>query len=676
MHIRKFSPLLFAVLLCLLMSARAQAQGAYGYSSLTFDDSTNTLTGYATTDLDYETAYYYDAQIDARIEDENGNVLGTGSGVGNPSAFTIIDVFEALLCVRFTIIGTVIVTPRFLGCNSRRFDPFGFSDLFDDYFWDYGDFFGSRRTRCIIGRLIFIGTIISDIIRCLPANVTCTLSRDLLPSGLSLNEKRFIQGFDPNIDSDHMTISCRATTQFPGGPISGMVFRFGFNDIVIDDGGHQNHTGRRPKGSFSQTVVRTNSNGEVQTVYTAPQFGGSTEITIVPQGAEPRTYDIFARVPGLQELPPPEGNAGYILTGSSEEGNTQHPNGHYGTPQANAGLQAIAAEYRDTFFPGDQFPNGVPRESALNYNDQSLRLGGKFDVTGNFNTQPSSWQTRGPHQEHKVGINCDVADGNIPNDQVNIGGRVRNRWDVMEDIFCRHGSTHTNREHCHNHWHLRFEFGTTGCNETNTCPRRRRAASNNLTGHDGFLVASVPGQVEAENFDPDDDDGAGSFAPDSQPAGRISYDYVQVRPVPGNEDNSYVPTSGGQWMSYTVNVASSGSYTFTAKIASAYSWNTFHVEIDDMDVTGPVYIPNTGSWSNYQFASFENFWLEAGPHIVTIVIDGAGPDKGNLDSFTISPYTPPYICDPQWWEINDCQMGGGYWDYDLCNCNYGRYYYY
>jgi hypothetical protein len=172
------------------MSQRAQAQSAYGYASITHDGST--VTGYASTELDYETAYYYDAEVQAEIQDENGNVLASGSASGNPSAFTFLDVIQAAACIKFSIIGYVITTPRFLGCGGGGgfYDYWGFSDYYWGYWWDYGDFIGSRRTRCIIGRLIFIATIIADVIRCLPAEVNCQTDNgapngpQILPSGI------------------------------------------------------------------------------------------------------------------------------------------------------------------------------------------------------------------------------------------------------------------------------------------------------------------------------------------------------------------------------------------------------------------------------------------------------------------------------------------------------------
>jgi hypothetical protein len=56
------------------------------------------------------------------------------------------------------------------------------------------------------------------------------------------------------------------------------VLRFGFGiDPNGDTCGHQGHVGIRPQGSYSRTTARTDSNGNADTVYTAPAFGGSTQ---------------------------------------------------------------------------------------------------------------------------------------------------------------------------------------------------------------------------------------------------------------------------------------------------------------------------------------------------------------------------------------------------------------
>lgn len=615
--------------------------------------------------------------MQAHIEDENGNVLGSGTASGNPSAVTFFDVIETVLCFRISIISEVIVAPRFLGCNGGRFfDVFGFSDYWWGWFWDFGDFSLSRRNRCIFGRLIFIATIIRDFIRCLPARVNCDKDTDqLLPSGLrARDETPYLTGLVPGVNNlDHVTIRCHAENPLTGTSQSGVMLRFGtVNFNFPEDGGHQNHIGVRPRGSYSRTAVRTDSNGDASTVYTAPIFGGKIQIIITADGItnDPPKANLEIRVPGLQQLQAPGANDGYVLTGSSESGNTYHPNGHFGIPGANTGLRQIAADYRATAFPQPQFPNGQPENRKLQYNDQSLVWGGKFDITPNFQTPPT-WRTGGPHDEHRVGINCDVSIRTVPDENVVINGQVENRRRELERIFFRNGSSRTLREFCLNHWHLRFEGGNANNIEGLINPdcNRRGAGSAPTNG----VPASLPGVIQAESYDNTGPDGtAGSFVPDdgSNPSDILVYNYPQVLPIPGAEENSYVPTVGGQWMSYTVNIASSGNYTFTARVASPNSWNTFHLEVDGVDITGPIYIPNTGSGETYQFVAVNNIPLVAGQRTLSVVIEGSGAGKGNFDYFTIDPYFPPQFCNPEWWEIQDCRNSGGSWDYGLCGCQY------
>jgi hypothetical protein len=556
-----------------------------------------------------------------------------------------------------------------IDCQRVMVDVFGLSDFWWGWFWDFGDFSLSRRNRCILDRFIFIATIVSDLVRCLASQVTCEKdTNQLLPTGLRQNiETRYISGLVPGVNnSDRVTIRCHAKNPITGDAQSGVRLRFQFANVFPTDGGHQNHTGARPQGTFDPTTDTTDSNGNVSSVYTAPHFGGTVRLEITADGitGDPPQADVEIKVPGLLQLQAPGPNDGYVLTGSSEDGNTYHPNGHFGTFNANDGLRAGATDYRNNAFPPAQFPNGQPADRRLLYNDQSLVWGGKFDITPNFRVgAPPSWQTRGSHDEHRVGINADVSMRSVPNENVNVGGQLRNRRVLVDDIFFVRGSSRT-FIHPNDHWHLRFEFG-------NPPPG---LALNGSIPADGVPTA-LPGVIEAEAHDQFGNDGTpGWFAPaetsDPNFPG-IIYNVPQVLPIPGTEGRSYVPTSGGQWMNYTVNIASSGTYTFEARVASAYSGGTFHVEVDGLDRTGPVSIPNTGSGNVYQFATINDIWLDAGRHVFRVVVDGTGMGKGNFDYFTINQYFPPQFCDPEWWELEECRNGGGSWDYSICGCQYG-----
>ena len=54
----------------------------------------------------------------------------------------------------------------------------------------------------------------------------------------------------------------------------------------------------------------------------------------------------------------------------------------------------------------------------------------------------------------------------------------------------------------------------------------------------------------------------------------------------------------GEWLTYTINVAQAGAYDLAIR-ASADNPGSFHLEIDGVDVSGDVPVPNTGSLSNF-----------------------------------------------------------------------------
>jgi len=84
---------------------------------------------------------------------------------------------------------------------------------------------------------------------------------------------------------------------------------------------------------------------------------------------------------------------------------------------------------------------------------------------------------------------------------------------------------------------------------------------------------------------------------------------------------------------YSITVNASGSYTLQARLASPTGSATFHVEIDGVNVTGPLNVPNTGGWQNWQTISRAGIPLSAGPHLMRVVTDTGGPTGyfGNMN---------------------------------------------
>ena len=80
-------------------------------------------------------------------------------------------------------------------------------------------------------------------------------------------------------------------------------------------------------------------------------------------------------------------------------------------------------------------------------------------------------------------------------------------------------------------------------------------------------------------------------------------------------------------------------YTVQVRVASNGGGGTFHVEVDGVDKTGPLVIPNTSGWQAWTTISKAGVSLPAGVHVVRLVMDAVGPTGaiGNLNWIRIAP---------------------------------------
>ncbi len=90
----------------------------------------------------------------------------------------------------------------------------------------------------------------------------------------------------------------------------------------------------------------------------------------------------------------------------------------------------------------------------------------------------------------------------------------------------------------------------------------------------------------------------------------------------------------GEWLSYTVNVTQSGNYDFQIRLATTNSGATFHIEMNGVNVTDIINVPNTGGWTSWQTISVNNISLLAGKKTLKIVIDNGGFNLNYLNAYT------------------------------------------
>ncbi len=150
--------------------------------------------------------------------------------------------------------------------------------------------------------------------------------------------------------------------------------------------------------------------------------------------------------------------------------------------------------------------------------------------------------------------------------------------------------------------------------------------------------AAVPGTIQFENYD----------------AGGSGVAYFDT--TGGNTGNAYrrdnvdiqvtTDTGGGynlgwvkatEWLKYTVAIAASDTYTIDVRLASNGAGGTFHIEVDGVDKTGTITVPNTGGWQIWRTVTTPGVSLASGTHIIRVVMDtnGATGSVGNLNWFAV-----------------------------------------
>jgi hypothetical protein len=154
--------------------------------------------------------------------------------------------------------------------------------------------------------------------------------------------------------------------------------------------------------------------------------------------------------------------------------------------------------------------------------------------------------------------------------------------------------------------------------------------------------AAIPGVIQAEAFD---NGGEGVAYHDTTPGnsgGAYRPGDVDVQPASGGGYNVgwAVP---GEWVAYTVNVATAGAFTAHFRIAAPAAGGRFHLDVGGVDVTGPLVVPSTGAWQTWQTIS-KNVTLRAGRQVAKLVMDSGQP-LANFDwmSFTVPAASVPVL---------------------------------
>jgi PKD repeat protein len=150
----------------------------------------------------------------------------------------------------------------------------------------------------------------------------------------------------------------------------------------------------------------------------------------------------------------------------------------------------------------------------------------------------------------------------------------------------------------------------------------------------GGTAWTVPGTIQAENYDVGGQGVAYSDADPTNTGGQYRTDGVDIEgcsDAGGGYDIGFA--SAGEWLKYTVNVASTGTYTFQARLATQGTGNTFHVEIDGQNISGSITVPNSGGWQTWETVSFTTPTITSGQHVIRFYEETGGY---NINYFTLT----------------------------------------
>ncbi|WP_099711965.1 PQQ-dependent sugar dehydrogenase [Flavobacterium sp. 9] len=162
-------------------------------------------------------------------------------------------------------------------------------------------------------------------------------------------------------------------------------------------------------------------------------------------------------------------------------------------------------------------------------------------------------------------------------------------------------------------------------------------------------VAQIPGTIEAENYDV----GPSAFL-DINGGGDTAYragDGVGTEACnEGGFNLAYVGKN--EWLKYTSKVNTTGTYNILLRIASPYANRKLHLEVDGVNVTGTVNIPNTTGFQAWQTVTIPNIALTQGTRVITLFFE-EGDINVNKMEFVLTGSTTAPVAD---FEVNT-QMG-------------------
>ncbi len=77
-------------------------------------------------------------------------------------------------------------------------------------------------------------------------------------------------------------------------------------------------------------------------------------------------------------------------------------------------------------------------------------------------------------------------------------------------------------------------------------------------------------------------------------------------------------TQTGEWLKYTVNVASSGTYNVLVNVSAPNTGGKIILSLNGTTIGSILDVPATGGWQNWQYITIPNVWLPQGTNSLQV----------------------------------------------------------
>jgi glucose/arabinose dehydrogenase len=142
---------------------------------------------------------------------------------------------------------------------------------------------------------------------------------------------------------------------------------------------------------------------------------------------------------------------------------------------------------------------------------------------------------------------------------------------------------------------------------------------------------NIPGKVEIEDFDR----GGEGIAYHETSVGNAGNQYRTTEDVDlqncseGTYNIGWVST--GEWLEYTLNATASSDYSVDVRVAAPGTGRRFHIEMDGVNVSGQVNVPNTGGFQTWQTVTVFLGNIPGGVHTFRFVMEANDLNVNYLD---------------------------------------------